>query len=1304
MLMLGGSPLFAQVLVDLDAVSFSSAETGIWGNSNTDGITYEFFQGFEEISVSTSFGGFTGSQNATIIPRVCIPFVGCTPAVRADTRTGLKVDFSAEMTAGLRTYFHLDAGTANASVSYDPNIYVPEMRIGVHNNLTTSNGLTGSPVFETSFTGLDVESNLEMNASASIEASYGLIGLGVDTITESLDLSYTAPNIFSYNIYGEDPNHLAVFGDTFVSPVPVDGTAVRIPPTSPVFDYGSITPYNPVIETTTSTTNEDGSMSTSGSAQLMDIRGDIDAMATQLVIGAPYGLGVGYDVDIHGVNVASIAVDLLNIEYGPSFGMSQDFQFTPGLEAELTFSRPVSILENGVESEVTRWKGLWEALPEIAMLDATQVDVDVMFSLLAEVRNQTFLTVEDELAVQLLQFSASMLGIGEFSAALFDESTSLFSHPDIAGVGSLKVFDDTFTLSGLSSFSGGSFSLEVALSDVSWAGAGTGYWDTAANWSNLPVATSKPGETNNVFMGGTTAVTLRGHEAVANLFMPGTASLEIDRDSSLTLSQSILGLGGEIHLDTSGTGSDPELLFNTDTTVSGGGAIRVSGGSQAFVGAGPTAVNGDLLTLGANTLLDVDDSSLGLGYASAGGNRLSLLQLGNLMGTGSGSFVTADVVSYIHQGETQLSDGAQMYITTGNMTAGTALDQNNGTFLLDDATLGFLDVNMTSASISDDRMDGQMTAANDSVISLYNSAIYYTNLSLTDSSLSIDADSVLGANAHRTQIDLVNSTADIAGTLQAHVSVDADSELHFTGSNLNIGIFLENAGEISVNNGTTTLSEFVPLVFPYQRPDVLNNQGTLTVTDAHLDVTMNVANVVGGELDILDGGTWNLVSDSGTAQITMNPNRVVWTESEIFGDIQTEYNGALRLNRANVSYAGETIVWDYFSTLSENEGSFSLSNHDFTTAGDLRNRGVLSVSDGGMLAVNGTFTQTEGDSVFEDTSIFNTNGNRVEISGGTLTAGDLVIVTDLSEGGFTGNWRVSSSGGNATVVDWGTQEIQTNMGTLEVAGENTTFEAYKSLSDNQGTFRVEGGSFVLDGALTNSGTLEIVNGASLETGGDFTQTAGHFEVGGSSSFFINGDYIHSGGTSQIDGIFTVAGTSSTDAFGDRDITLATYTVSDGDLSGSGNLIGNLSQSGGTISPGNSPGTLVVYGDYEATGGVLNMELNRLENGQVAYDQLDVWGNVTLTDVDLNLIPTFLSAPGYMEIMLINVGGTLTGTFNGLAQGATVTTVDDVDLLIDYAGGDGNDVMIYAVPELSSLALFFGAMVTCFFFARRRKRG
>ena len=91
-----------------------------------------------------------------------------------------------------------------------------------------------------------------------------------------------------------------------------------------------------------------------------------------------------------------------------------------------------------------------------------------------------------------------------------------------------------------------------------------------------------------------------------------------------------------------------------------------------------------------------------------------------------------------------------------------------------------------------------------------------------------------------------------------------------------------------------------------------------------------------------------------------------------------------------------------------------------------------------------------------------------------------------------------------------------------------------------------------------------------------------------------------------------------------------------------------------------------------------IELNGLAPG-AAYDRLTTAGTVTLGGA-LNVTLGFTPATGDSFTILEKTGaGAVTGTFNGLAQGATFN-VGAVSFQITYTGGTGNDVVLTCVPS------------------------
>jgi hypothetical protein len=77
------------------------------------------------------------------------------------------------------------------------------------------------------------------------------------------------------------------------------------------------------------------------------------------------------------------------------------------------------------------------------------------------------------------------------------------------------------------------------------------------------------------------------------------------------------------------------------------------------------------------------------------------------------------------------------------------------------------------------------------------------------------------------------------------------------------------------------------------------------------------------------------------------------------------------------------------------------------------------------------------------------------------------------------------------------------------------------------------------------------------------------------------------------------------------------------------------------------------------------------------DSLSIGGNASLAGaLGVSLQGGFIPSPGD-EFEIVDVAGSLAGTFNGLPDNALVGNFGGTDLFITYQGGDGNDLVLFA---------------------------
>jgi autotransporter-associated beta strand protein len=350
--------------------------------------------------------------------------------------------------------------------------------------------------------------------------------------------------------------------------------------------------------------------------------------------------------------------------------------------------------------------------------------------------------------------------------------------------------------------------------------------------------------------------------------------------------------------------------------------------------------------------------------------------------------------------------------------------------------------------------------------------------------------------------------------------------------------------------------------------------------------------------------------------------------------------------------------------------------------GDLSGSGNLTKAGAGWLTLTGNSSSYSGS---------------ITVNGGTLSA-----VGANGLGDTTGDTTVNSGSdlylGDCTAQ---TVTIAENI-TLTGASSDTTSTtptpklrtSADTCSGAAGYDEVYGGPKADSGSVTLSGAINL--GTDITFGSTAATTTLTGTLSGSNDINLVDGYTgslvvnsSSNGSTTANGTYTPSAKTATlsDSVPGNSVLIqgnSTVTIdgtrSDVSVDAGGTLMGSgtvgllFVNAGGTVAPGHSPGCIIsqdlaISGTYKAEiGGT---------TACTGYDQLKVTGTVDVTNGTLQtaLYGGFVPSVGQAYTVIDNDSNdAVTGTFNGLAEGATFTA-QGVTYKITYVGGDGNDVVL-----------------------------
>jgi fibronectin-binding autotransporter adhesin len=343
---------------------------------------------------------------------------------------------------------------------------------------------------------------------------------------------------------------------------------------------------------------------------------------------------------------------------------------------------------------------------------------------------------------------------------------------------------------------------------------------------------------------------------------------------------------------------------------------------------------------------------------------------------------------------------------------------------------------------------------------------------------------------------------------------------------------------------------------------------------------------------------------------------------------------------------GGTSSWGGNITLN-GIGLFNAGTGDvFRVTGAISGPGELRKTGGGILRLAGTAANT-----FDGVAQVNSGTLELQKSAG-VTAIPNKLVVGL---GGTPDSDVVRLFANHQIAD----DALVNLSGSGLFDLNGFSEMVRGVT-NSG--HVALGSGVL--TITNESVARVFSGVISGTGQFIKQGAGPFTLAGPNTY-VGMTHIN-GGTLLVNG------------------TLASPLVQvlNGTLGGTGTVQSVTVSSGGTVSPGESPGILNIAGNLTFPNGTFYAELNG-PNAGTGYDRLAVSGTVNLGSPVLNLSSGFMAVTSTDFIILSHITtGAINGTFAGLPEGALIGAGGNA-FQVTYRGGTGNDMMLTRVAAPAS---------------------
>jgi autotransporter-associated beta strand protein len=451
--------------------------------------------------------------------------------------------------------------------------------------------------------------------------------------------------------------------------------------------------------------------------------------------------------------------------------------------------------------------------------------------------------------------------------------------------------------------------------------------------------------------------------------------------------------------------------------------------------------------------------------------------------------------------------------------------------------------------------------------------------------------------------------------------------------------------------------------------NTINLVGTAPTINAASSVSASIGSVLTGSAGITKTG-------SGTVTLTG----------------ANTYTGGTTISQGTLQLSGSGTLGADTNTLTVNGGTMDF-NGQTRTIGSLAGSGgtITSATEATLTVGNGGASATNASTISGALSLVKSGVGTQTLAGANTYTG----ATTINNGTLrldAGNDRLPTG----TVVSLG-QASSSNLGTLDLNGRNQTIAGLQSISGTNTGTSTNVVTSATSAVLTINNSDNFIYGAGTAANSGVISGTISLVKGGLGTQTLTGANAYTGTTTINAGTLLVNGTHTGGG---------AYTVNaGGTLGGLGTIAANVNLFGGTLSAGNSIGTMTVNGglNFDSNSNLI-VEFNSslLSGLTISSDLLTVNGAVQLNNANLVLSDLSLSsaiAPLGSSFTFLTANAGLTGRFSNFADGGVVD-IRGNQWRINYGS---NSISFSAVPEPSSLALLGLVGIGGFTFRRLRNK-